>query len=122
MLARPAVPTMGIPQELPEEKIRNMDELMLRQQKLREMDVAFHAPPTLVPPQQRQAPGGPPRLKIMDSIEQAEIEQSVLSVRQHRSSSKSVSWEDTPVAESNDHEDASDFISPQMDASVYMYA
>jgi hypothetical protein len=102
LLAAPAVPNSLLPFETPDAKIRNMDELMMQQKKRRDMDMAVFAPPPPVPPPIKlaapspfgapSAAGAAPRLKILDTIERAEIEHSI-SVANDRKA-KAVSWLD----------------------------
>ncbi len=108
LLAAPAVPNSLLPFETPDAKIRNMDELMMQQKKRRDMDMAVFAPPPPVPPPITLASspfGAPsaaaaaPRLKILDTIERAEIEHSI-SVANDRKA-KAVSWLDQSGAFDN---------------------
>jgi hypothetical protein len=97
LLAAPPMPNALLPFETPDAKIRNMDELMMQQKKRRDMDVAVFAPPPPVPPPIHlsaapSAAAAAPRLKILDTIERAEIEHSI-SVANDRKA-KAVSWLD----------------------------
>jgi len=95
LLASPVMPTNGLPYENPDGKIHNMDELMMEKQKMRDMDLAAFSPP---PPgsinsSPTLASSSQPRLKIMDTIARADIEQSVLAIKEREDrKTKMVSW------------------------------
>ena len=77
LLERPAVPVRELPSESTDAKIKNMEELLKEQARLREMDLSIHSSP---PPQK---PDAAPRLRIMDEIDNMEmiIEEPRRSVR-----------------------------------------
>lgn len=105
MLQRPAVPMRGLPSELSDAKIKNMDELLEEQTRLREMDLAKYV--TKTPPTKNIQPNNanaivddmPPKLKIMNEIERAEME--IVSFSEDTPRGKSVRWNANVVEELN---------------------
>ena len=104
MLQRPAVPMRGLPSESTDAKIKNMDELLEEQTRLREMDLEKYG----TKPQQTKdiktkdantISNMPPKLKIMNEIERAEME--IVSFSEDASRvNKSVRWNDNgPIPE-----------------------
>ena len=86
LLQRPALPQNGLPSEsAANQKIKNMDELLVEQAKLREMDLAVFSPK--VPP-----PNDPVKLKIFDEIEKMEMISFDINEIGEHPQQKSVSW------------------------------
>ena len=105
LLQRPAVPQTGLPSEsAANQKIKNMDELLAEQAKLREMDLAAFSLKPLAERPVAERPGPlntppnpltqqstfPPRLKIFDEIER--IDEIISLEIDELSQPKSVSW------------------------------
>ena len=104
MLQRPAVPMRGLPSESTDAKIKNMDELLEEQTRLREMDLEKYG----TKPQQTKdiktkdantISNMPQKLKIMNEIERVEME--IVSFSEDASrGNKSVRWNDNgPIPE-----------------------
>ena len=105
MLRSPAVPMRGLPSESTDAKIKNMDELLEEQTRLREMDLEKYG----TKPQQTKdiqtkdantIGDMPQKLKIMDEIERIEMEIVSFSEDAPRGS-KSVRWNANVAEEMN---------------------
>jgi hypothetical protein len=66
LLERPDLPMKALPTQSGGEKIKNMEELVKEQARLRDMDLSIH-------PSQNQPAAATPRLRIMDEIDNMEM-------------------------------------------------
>ena len=108
LLAKPNLPTYELPQETADTKIRNMDELIMEQTRMRDMDLAVFSPPqpikstygnsmtptpVIAPPPSQQS-SSQPKLKIMNIIEQVDLSTPVNMGEDLYRNTKTVSWKD----------------------------
>ena len=86
LLETPALPMRGLPSEICDDKIKNMDELLKEQERMRDMDFSIYTPssssmstPSSSFTQQKYLTTEKqvPKLKILDEIERIEINQEI---------------------------------------------
>jgi hypothetical protein len=90
----------GLPSESTDAKIKNMDELLEEQTRLREMDLAKYGTKPQPSKDANTISNMPPKLKIMNEIERAEME--IVSFSEDASRvNKSVRWNTNMAEEMN---------------------